>query len=318
MADFGLSKQAESGPNNTIENISTKTWNPFSKKKTDMELQQGEVLRTNSLVGSVHYLAPEVISGESYDVMADWWAFGVLLYDMYYGYPPFKGRTNKQIITRISKCEYTFPTGKTISPNLKSLIKGLLKIDPNKRICKKHGAADIKRHPFFEDTHWGLLRNRTPPIIPNVKSPCDTTHFEIYADDEDSVDFNFFSELPEDPYAITQEDQIKFSDFHFTRKDYGELLFERKNKIKQSKKQSKKQKKKVTKDANSTDESKYAVSVVVRSKSKSKSPSKRKKTLSGEDKSSSTTTPRVTSSKKAKSKPIRKQSATHKEDDEIR
>ena len=46
-------------------------------------MQQGEVLRTNSLVGSVHYLAPEVVSGESYDAMADWWAFGVLLYDMF-------------------------------------------------------------------------------------------------------------------------------------------------------------------------------------------------------------------------------------------
>ena len=43
----------------------------------------GEVLRTSSLVGSVHYLAPEVVSGDSYDVMADWWAFGVLLYDMF-------------------------------------------------------------------------------------------------------------------------------------------------------------------------------------------------------------------------------------------
>ena len=35
-----------------------------------------------SLVGSVHYLAPEVVSGDTYDVMADWWAFGVLLFDM--------------------------------------------------------------------------------------------------------------------------------------------------------------------------------------------------------------------------------------------
>lgn len=50
-----------------------------------MELCTGEVLRTNSLVGSVHYLAPEVLvsaANEGYDAMADWWAFGVLLYDM--------------------------------------------------------------------------------------------------------------------------------------------------------------------------------------------------------------------------------------------
>ena len=49
----------------------------------DFSLSQGEVIRTSSLVGSVHYLAPEVLSvNGSYDVMADWWSFGVLLYDM--------------------------------------------------------------------------------------------------------------------------------------------------------------------------------------------------------------------------------------------
>lgn len=61
----------------------------------------------------------------------------------------------------------------------------------------KLGAAEIKRHPFFSDVHWGLLRNREAPIVPKVSSPCDTSHFEIYAGDEDSVDFNFFSELPD-------------------------------------------------------------------------------------------------------------------------
>lgn len=41
------------------------------------------MIRTDSLVGSVHYLAPEVLSMGSYDVMADWWSYGVLLYDMF-------------------------------------------------------------------------------------------------------------------------------------------------------------------------------------------------------------------------------------------
>jgi serine/threonine protein kinase len=54
-----------------------------SQKKTVLDTAQGEVLRTNSLVGSIHYLAPEVVSGGTYDVMADWWGFGVLLYDMF-------------------------------------------------------------------------------------------------------------------------------------------------------------------------------------------------------------------------------------------
>lgn len=110
---------------------------------------------------------------------------------------------------------------------MKSLIKGLLKIDPKKRICAKHGASDIKRHPFFAGINWGLLRNRTPPIIPQVTSAYDTSNFEVYEEDEDSIDFQFFSELPEDTY-ISMEDQQKFDNFFYLNDDYGQQLWNRK------------------------------------------------------------------------------------------
>lgn len=41
------------------------------------------------------------------------------------------------------------------SHDIKSLIKGLLKLDAKKRLCSKHGANDVKKHPFFEGEHWG-------------------------------------------------------------------------------------------------------------------------------------------------------------------
>ena len=84
MADFGLSKQSELPPQIQIVERKEKK-SLFGKSKTTMDVSVGEVLRTNSLVGSVHYLAPEVLissANEGYNVMADWWAFGVLLYDM--------------------------------------------------------------------------------------------------------------------------------------------------------------------------------------------------------------------------------------------
>jgi serine/threonine protein kinase len=84
-----------------------------------------------------------------------------------------------------------------ISHELKSLIKGLLRFDPRKRICAKHGASDIKRHPFFAGILWPLLRNQTPPLKPVVTSPGDNSNFELYEEDRDSIDFQFFSELPE-------------------------------------------------------------------------------------------------------------------------
>ena len=82
MADFGLSKQSELPP--SIQLIERKEKKLFGKQKVKLDLNLGEVLRTNSLVGSIHYLAPEVFvnQDEGYDIMADWWAFGVLLYDM--------------------------------------------------------------------------------------------------------------------------------------------------------------------------------------------------------------------------------------------
>jgi hypothetical protein len=84
-----------------------------------------------------------------------------------------------------------------ISSHLKSLIKGLLKLDPKKRICAKHGASDLKHHPFFEGLNWGLLRNRTAPMVPSLAYPEDTSNFDIYEGDEDETNFKYFSELPE-------------------------------------------------------------------------------------------------------------------------
>lgn len=80
---------------------------------------------------------------------------------------------------------------------MKSLIKGLLKLKPKKRICSKRGAADIKKHPFFQGINWGLLRSTTPPIIPKITHPEDLSNFELYDDEDDTVDFQFFSEVPE-------------------------------------------------------------------------------------------------------------------------
>jgi len=47
------------------------------------------------------------------------------------------------------------------------LIKRLLATDPQKRLGAKHGAADIKEHPFFKGkVSWALIRNQQPPIRP--------------------------------------------------------------------------------------------------------------------------------------------------------
>ena len=79
MADFGLSKQHE-GYEMKVTHVQKRNF--FGRSKMHVEVDPGEVVRTNSLVGSVHYLAPEVLQCAGYDAMADWWALGVLMYDM--------------------------------------------------------------------------------------------------------------------------------------------------------------------------------------------------------------------------------------------
>jgi len=226
VADFGLSKQADTIPEMKVKQGGG-SFLKTTKSRSLLDFRQGSVIRTNSLVGSVHYLAPEVLSIRgSYNVMADWWAFGILLYDMFYGGPPFQGRCNEEVMMKILQGEYRFYESLPISPELKSLIKGLLKRDPKKRICAKRGANDLKKHPFFATIQWGLLRNATPPIMPVIDNPEDASNFDTDEefDDEEEDEFRFFSELPECHDLLTPEEQKRFDGFEFTRKSFAQSI----------------------------------------------------------------------------------------------
>ncbi|KAL8526300.1 hypothetical protein ACS0TY_015499 [Phlomoides rotata] len=124
--------------------------------------------RSNSFVGTHEYLAPEIIKGEGHGSAVDWWTFGVLLYELIYGKTPFRGAGNEETLANVVLQNLRFPDSPMVSFHVRDLIRGLLVKEPENRLGTETGAAEIKRHPFFDGLNWALIRCAIPPEIPEL------------------------------------------------------------------------------------------------------------------------------------------------------
>lgn len=158
LADFDLSIQAKNVGKSTIK---MDTQNTFIDAKS-----YSEGFRTNSFVGTEEYIAPEVIRGNGHTTSVDWWALGILLYEMLFGYSPFNCANTNETFSNILKEPVSFQGRNELSKSCKDLIKKLLIKNEINRLGSKLGAADIKSHPFFKNTQWSFLRNQEPPLTP--------------------------------------------------------------------------------------------------------------------------------------------------------
>ncbi|KAK7245642.1 hypothetical protein RIF29_40490 [Crotalaria pallida] len=138
--------------------------------------------RSCSFVGTHEYVSPEVASGNSHGNAVDWWSFGIFVYELVYGRTPFAGPSNEVTLRNIIKKPLMFPThtpSSTLEHHARDLISGLLNKDPNSRLGSKRGAADVKKHPFFQGLNLALIRMLTPPEVPCLRRNKTTPLFSV-------------------------------------------------------------------------------------------------------------------------------------------
>ncbi|XP_008286868.1 cGMP-dependent protein kinase 1 [Stegastes partitus] len=145
--------------------------------------------KTWTFCGTLGYMPPEIILNKGHSISADCWSLGVFVFELLSGGLPFSASDPVKILTATIRGIDQIDFPKSISKSASSLIKKLCRSNPSERLgSQRNGAKDIQKHKWFEGFNWDGLckRTLTPPVVPTVKHPLESSACALYP--EDSVE----------------------------------------------------------------------------------------------------------------------------------